>query len=205
VAVLVVAAGGAASLAVPVRRAVASPADEARALNDRATAAFALNRFAEAAAHFEKAFELKPDPALLYNAAQSHRLAGNAQRALMLYQSYQRVYGNEDRRADVDARIRELKNAIAKAKAAEPSPAAGAAQPASTPSTSSVIPPPAAVPPASPATPTLVTQPPSADARGNSSSAWLWVAIGGAVIAAAAVTLLLVVKTDPDASIGVVR
>ena len=58
---------------------------------DKATAAFAFNRYAVAAENYEKAFELKPDPAVLYNAAQAHRLAGNKERALDLYQSYPHV------------------------------------------------------------------------------------------------------------------
>ena len=54
-----------------------------------------LNRAAD---NYEKAFALKPDPAVLYNAAQAHRLAGNKQRALDLYQSYLRMYGNDSAR-----------------------------------------------------------------------------------------------------------
>jgi tetratricopeptide (TPR) repeat protein len=52
-------------------RAQADNVEEARAYVNKATAAYALNHYAVAAENFEKAFELKPDPALLYNAAQS--------------------------------------------------------------------------------------------------------------------------------------
>ena len=55
--------------------------DDARSYLDKATSAYGLGRYAVAAENFEKAYELKPDLALLYNAAQSHRLAGNKQRA----------------------------------------------------------------------------------------------------------------------------
>ena len=91
-----------------------SDADEARAYHEKAKAAFALSHYAQAAEFFEKAFELKSDPALLYNAAQSHRLAGNKQRALTLYQNYLHVYGRDDRRAQIEMRIDELKKAIEK-------------------------------------------------------------------------------------------
>ena len=64
---------------------------EARAHYEKGTAAYALGRFADAAAEFEQAFTLKPDPALLYNAAQAYRLAGDRDRALQLYKSYLRV------------------------------------------------------------------------------------------------------------------
>jgi hypothetical protein len=188
VAVLVVMAIDAAAGLVMPAGALAAPVDEARALNDRATAAYALGRFSEAAEHFEKAFELKPDPALLYNAAQAHRLAGNRERALELYQSYQRVYGHGANRAEVDARVRELKEAIAK-----PAPVMGPPAPPATP------PPPASPPQA---TASLVAQPAPPDDRTAQSRPLLWVVIGGAIVVAAVITLLLVVKRDPEPSIG---
>ena len=86
-------------------------AEEARDFLDRAAGAFALNHYAEAAENYEKAFALKPDPAVLYNAAQAHRLAGNKQRALDLYQSYLRMYGS-DKRAEIERHIESLKQAI---------------------------------------------------------------------------------------------
>src|SRR5689334_4810485 len=86
--------------------------DEARAYLERAKAAFALSHYAQAADYFEKAFELKSDRALLFNAAQSHRLAGNKERALALYQNYLRVYGNDEKAAQIEQRIEELKRAI---------------------------------------------------------------------------------------------
>jgi hypothetical protein len=186
-AVPVLAIAAAVGLVMPAG-ALAAPVDEARVLNDRATAAFALGRFPEAAEQFEKAFELKPDPALLYNAAQAHRLAGNKERALELYQSYQRVYGHGANRAEVDARVRELKEAIAK-------PA-----PVKAPPAPPVAPPPPASPP--PAAVSLVAQPAPPDDRTAQRRPLLWVAIGGAIVAAAVVTLLLVVKRDPEPSIG---
>jgi hypothetical protein len=87
-------------------------ADQARAYHEKAKAAFALSHYGQAAEFFEKAFELKSDPALLYNAAQSHRLAGNKDRALTLYQNYLHVYGRDDRRAQIEMRIDELKKSI---------------------------------------------------------------------------------------------
>ncbi len=85
---------------------------EARAAFDKATASFALGHYPVAAENFEKAFELKPDPALLYNAAQAHRLAGNKERAVALYQNYLRLYPKAVRRGEVETRVQELKKAI---------------------------------------------------------------------------------------------
>jgi tetratricopeptide (TPR) repeat protein len=112
--------------------ALAAPAradEDAKAIFDRGTALFALHHFAEAAAAYEKAFELRPDPAILYNAAQAHRLAGNRTRALHLYQSLLRVYGNRiANRAEVAAHIRQLEEAASDERAAAPPPAEAAAR-----------------------------------------------------------------------------
>ena len=125
-----------------------SEADEARAYHEKAKAAFALSHYAQAAEFFEKAFELKSDPALLYNAAQSHRLAGNKQRALTLYQNYLRVYGRDERRPQIETRIEELKKAIEKDRTEVPvAPPAGwppgTPAPSATGSKAGTTPPPA--------------------------------------------------------------
>jgi tetratricopeptide (TPR) repeat protein len=75
-------------------------ADEASVYQQKATAAYALGEYKGAAEDFEHAFKLHPDPALLYNAAQAHRLGGNKDRALKLYENYLHVYGKKNSRAD---------------------------------------------------------------------------------------------------------
>jgi len=83
--------------------AVSRAEESARELFDKGTAAYALGHFDEAAQDYEKAFSLKPDPALLFNAAQAHRQASNKKRALVLYQNYIRLYGNRvSNRAEVE-------------------------------------------------------------------------------------------------------
>jgi tetratricopeptide (TPR) repeat protein len=95
--------------------ATARAEDDARTYYERATAQFALGKFAQAADNFEHCFELRPDPPILYNAAQARRLSGNKQRALELYSSYLRIYGSRvDNRAEVQRHIDDLKAAIAK-------------------------------------------------------------------------------------------
>jgi hypothetical protein len=73
---------------------------------------FALGRYAEAAVEYEAAFDQEPDPALLYNAAQAHRLAGNKPRALLLYQNYLRFFPNRPNKTEVQRHIAALKAAI---------------------------------------------------------------------------------------------
>jgi hypothetical protein len=86
--------------------------EDAKAVFERATALFALHKFHDAALVFEKAFELRPDPAILYNAAQAHRLAGEKTRALDLYESLLRLYGDRFKRVEISQHIAELKHAI---------------------------------------------------------------------------------------------
>lgn len=51
-------------------------------------AAFAEERYAEAAAHFERAHQENPDPLLLFVWAQAERLAGQCDAAVPLYRRY---------------------------------------------------------------------------------------------------------------------
>ena len=163
-------------------RAQAGNEEEARAYLDKATAAYALNKYGVAAENFEKAFELKPDPALLYNAAQAWRLAGNKERALALYESYLRVYPANDKRSTVEARIKDLRQAIEREKAVvnQPpnntlpigSPPPYAPNATTTPPTSppQTMPPPRETQPVQPVQVAQATPPPSAPPPSESSS-----------------------------------
>src|ERR1043165_9066739 len=50
---------------------------QAKALLQEANVQYAVGEFTQAAEKYQAAYKLKPDPALLYNAAQSYRMAGN--------------------------------------------------------------------------------------------------------------------------------
>jgi hypothetical protein len=221
-------------LAVPLRVARAqTDSEQARGYFDKATASFALGHYPVAADNFEKAFEAKPDPALLYNAAQAHRLAGNKERALVLYQNYLRLYAKAGKRSEVEARIEELKKAIERDKevatspptttmptTSMPSAMGGGAEPAAP-----VVPLTPVAPAAGPATttssiveikspppssaPVLVGQPEGTitQERSLTQKPVFWVAVGG-VVAAAVVVLLVVALSgpkDPSPSLGVIR
>lgn len=82
-------------LACLARPAAAESGKDAKKIYEEATAAFGLGKYAVAAEKYEAAFAIRPDPALLYNAAQSYRLAGNKPRALEL-----RAGGRVRRHAD---------------------------------------------------------------------------------------------------------
>src|ERR1051325_11585782 len=130
------------------RSAYADDTEAARAYVEKATAAYALNKYAVAAENFEKAFELKTNTALLYNAAQSSRLAGNKERALQLYESYVRVYPKEKKRPEIEAHIKQLKQAIEHDRAVATSPPITTDPVAVGQSPSRTMPPPAAPAPA---------------------------------------------------------
>jgi hypothetical protein len=146
-------------------------ADEASAYQQKATAAFALGEYKEAAENFERAFKLHPDPALLYNAAQSHRLGGNKERALTLYENYLRVYGKKNSRAEeVQKHIDNLKAAIERDKSVttSPPPASSSSVNAAPAKAASTTPPPAT---ATPRPTTATTAPPPATAAPKPATA----------------------------------
>lgn len=166
--------------------------EEAKAAYKRGLSLYALERYGEAAIEYEKAFELEPDPALLYNAAQAHRLAGNKQRALALYQNYLRLFPNPENKRDVERHIAALKTAIDREGEAqrspptEPLPPSPAVTPAPAPN-----PPPPAVEPApapSPATaapepaPAVTTHAPPSPRK--KTPGWVWGVVGGVGAAA---------------------
>jgi tetratricopeptide (TPR) repeat protein len=211
----VLAACALAAALAPAGRAAAGDTEDARAYTDKATAAFALTKYAAAAEYFEKAFELRPDPALLYNAAQSHRLAGNKERALALYRNYLRLYAKKEKRAEIEARIDELEKAIAHDRKVETSPPTTTEPVVSPPvaplGTETAVSPqaPAAAPPSSAdqasSVPTLVWQP--APARDDSvfKKPWFWIVTGAGIAVVVTVVLLLTAgggTKDPSPSIG---
>jgi tetratricopeptide (TPR) repeat protein len=89
-------------------------ADDAKSLYRRGSSEYALGHYETAATLFEQSFAQSNEPALLFNAAQAHRLAGHKGRALDLYQSYLRVAGQDAaRRFEIEERIATLKEELA--------------------------------------------------------------------------------------------
>lgn len=134
--------------------------DDFRVLVERGRAAFALGRYAEAAEIWERTFEMKPQAPLLYNAAQSHRLAGKLERALFLYRNLLRIYGDQvTNRSDIETRIAQLERAVAdqkKQQAAPPTTLQGSISPGATPSVTPT-------PPATSPSPSASREPPGGE------------------------------------------
>jgi tetratricopeptide (TPR) repeat protein len=187
----------------------AGDTEDARAYAEKATAAFALAKYAVAAEYFEKAFELRADPALLYNAAQSHRLGGNKERALVLYRNYLRLYAKKENRSEIEARVDELTKAIAHDKAVETKPPNTTQPIAGGSSREDAVSPkvaPALSPTPPPSEPVALVARPAPPAEGDSllRKPWFWVATGSAIAAAVTVVLLVSLggSRDPSPSVG---
>jgi tetratricopeptide (TPR) repeat protein len=187
---------------------------EARRLYDEATAAFGVGNYAEAAEKYEGSFKLHPDAALLYNAAQAYRMAGNRPRALQLYRNFLRIYGDNPRAEDARNHVAALEKAMAEpGQGGPPAPAAadpGARAPAPPVSPAPVSPPAASLSATAQAEqpPALIERPappPSAGEERPSlvSRPWFWIAVGAAVVGGTVAILLATRKdTYPDPTLG---
>jgi len=207
-------------------------ARDAKKIYQEATVAFSLGRYDIAAAKYEEAFALHPDPAVLYNAAQAYRLAGNKRRALELYKNCVRVFPDSPSAADARTHIASLKTELdneappvapppaAAATSPEtplaPAPAAGAEATSPPPAALGAPQPPAPAAPAPTATasslanPATVSNVPAPAERDTGRSLfrrwWFWGVVGAAVVGAAtAIALSTRGTTYPEATYGTAK
>jgi hypothetical protein len=100
----------------------------------KATAAYNLGKYAEAAKEYEAAYEQTLDPNLLFNVAQACRLAGDREKAIMAYRSFIRSAPDGERRRLAESKIRELEQQrLAAPPTTNPVPGAGPAPSAAAP------------------------------------------------------------------------
>ena len=193
--------------------AAAEKKTEARRLYDEATAAFGVGNYAEAAEKYEGSFKLHPDAALLYNAAQAYRMAGNQQRALQLYRNFVRLYADNPRTEDARNHAAALEKALTETAkpGVPPAPTSPPADSATRAPSADLAPPPppgvslSAPPPGQ--SPTLLEQHASSDEARPSlvRRPWFWVVVGAAVVGGT-VAILLATRNDtyPEATLGTV-
>jgi tetratricopeptide (TPR) repeat protein len=175
----------------------ADRATEAREHYQSATAHFAVGEFADAATEYQAAFKLKPDPALLYNAAQSYRLANNPEKALILYKNYVQLYPNEANADEVRHQIEKVKEAIAAAERAKTSPPTGTTEPKQLPPSSAPDSTPAqAQPEPVAATSTTATAAPQKHETPVYKKWWLWTIVGVVVAGGVVTTAVLVTRSN---------
>lgn len=82
---------------------------EAKALYEKGNTHYNLGEYDEAIEAFKKAYELSQAPGLLFNIAQSFRLKKDYEQASHFYETYLRLKPDAPNRADVEARIAEMK------------------------------------------------------------------------------------------------
>lgn len=119
----------------------------AKELYDRATVHFRLGQFHDAAVAYQRVYELHHDPALLYNIAQSFRLANDSEKALFFYKSYLSTVPDAPNRDEVASRIAELERVVVEQKKAKerppndiaPTPKPMPAQPVPQPTTTTAV------------------------------------------------------------------
>src|SRR4029079_3032359 len=80
----------------------------------RGTSFYDLGRYEDAIKEFEAAYQLKNDPAFLYNLAQSYRQAGNHEQAVHFYKTYLRYVPKAPNRADIEEKIKAEEQLAAK-------------------------------------------------------------------------------------------
>lgn len=115
-------------LALTIEPAFAAEYPSAKAAYQAARGAFDAGRYEEAADAFEAAYGLDPNPALLANAAEARRVAGDCPGALALYERYL-----AEAKDEANARIRENAESL-RAKCGEaPAPRPESPPPASEP------------------------------------------------------------------------
>jgi tetratricopeptide (TPR) repeat protein len=107
--------------------------DTARDHYIKGTRAYELGLYDEAIVEYVAAYKAKDDPALLFNLGQAHRLAGHPAEALRFYKTYLAKLPEAANRADVEWKIRELKELVERQKLRQAEPPSGASnQPAVT-------------------------------------------------------------------------
>jgi tetratricopeptide (TPR) repeat protein len=189
------------SLCAPRSAVAADPS--ARTYAERAKVHYALGEFIDAAKEYQEAYRLQQDPAFLYNAAQSLRLAGENERALVLYRNYIQFYPDEPNVAEVRAQIAKLRQAIAAAPASRNAPPAKTAAEPPPPAPAATSEPAPSVERPRPAAPsaTLVATapPPPRNKKPLYKQWWPWT-IAAVVLAGGAAAAVAVVETRPSSA-----
>jgi tetratricopeptide (TPR) repeat protein len=177
--------------------AAAGDSESARAHFNRGTKLYDLGRYLEAAKEYEATYELKDDPAILFNIGQAYRLGGNLPDAIRAYKSFLRRVPDSPQRPTVETHIRNMQAELDKQRAATPPPA--------TPPAATVAPPTAQ---ATATAPPATASAPSDD-RGRTpvyKKWWLWTIVGGVVVAGVVVgvTVAVVTRDSFEPSLGTI-
>ena len=103
----------------PRREPAPTTYDEAGAHYQKGVEDFSGGRYDDAIVEFKLAYAAGGPPALLFNIAQAHRLAGHDKEALAYYKEYLRVVPDAPNRRDVEARMASIEHDLAAASRAQ--------------------------------------------------------------------------------------
>jgi tetratricopeptide (TPR) repeat protein len=163
---------------LPAMPAAADDTGDARAHYARGTKLYDLGRYGEAAKEYEATYELKDDPAILFNIGQAYRLGHNYPDAIRAYKSYLRRAPDSPQRASIEGYLADMQAALDRDK---PQPAAPTpTPPAPTPAV----------------TPVVVTT--THDHTPAYKKWWLWTIVGGVVVAGVVVGVTVGVLAGRD-------
>jgi tetratricopeptide (TPR) repeat protein len=166
----------------------------ARALYQAGVLKYNLSEFQQALEDFKAAYELKPDPVLLFNIGQCHRMLGHPQEAVYAYRAYLREVPSSENREEVERLRVEMEKELQRK--LEPTPPTGTLPPQETPPTVAA---PAPAPTPSPA-PAATTAPAAEHVSTPIYKRWwLWTAVGAVVVIAVGVGVGVGTASAPDA------
>lgn len=104
------------------RLAIADDVESARQHYTQGSKDFDLGLYDKAVQEYMAAYDAKPDPALLYNIAQAHKLAGHPAEAIRFYKTYLSRVPDAPNADEVHVKIEELQKAIEQQKKAQQQP-----------------------------------------------------------------------------------
>jgi tetratricopeptide (TPR) repeat protein len=116
---------GVTAVAVLLACAQAARADDVEAARQhyvQGSKSFDLGLYDQAIKEYMAAYDAKPDPALLYNIAQAHKLAGHPDQALRFYRTYLSRVPDAENAEEVRGKITELQKAVAQQQKAQSMP-----------------------------------------------------------------------------------
>jgi len=185
-------------LVAGARVAHADDVEAARQHYAQGSKSFDLGLYDQAVKEYMAAYEAKPDPALLYNIAQAHKLAGHPEQAIRFYRTYLSRVPDAQNADEVRAKIAELQKAVDQQQKAQSMPPDHVKPLGSVAPTPTVAAAPSPSPSAS-STP-AVRDVPADDAHRARTEKIAGIAVAGVGVATLAVGIGLSVKATQDAN-----
>jgi hypothetical protein len=147
----------------------------------RGTKLYDLGRYLEAAKEYEATYEIKDDPALLFNIGQAYRLGKQYPDAIRAYKSFLRRAPESQQRGQIEGYLKTMQDEVDRQEAAKTPTVAPTVAPTPTP------------------TPTPMAAPaPAQTERPIYKKWWLWTIVGGVVVAGVVVGVTVGVLASRD-------